>query len=75
MNKSNELGDALVVEGGRHDTALSPKLALAREQWFLESRDVPRVRWRPREMLRLPKRRIPSERRTILLLRFERRAT
>jgi hypothetical protein len=42
MNQGNELGDALVVEGGRHDTALvSPKLALAREQWFLESRDVP----------------------------------
>ena len=33
MNQGNELGDALVVEGGRHDTALvSPKLALAREQ-------------------------------------------
>jgi hypothetical protein len=42
MNQGNEPGDALVVEGGRHDTALvSPKLALAREQWFLESRDVP----------------------------------
>jgi hypothetical protein len=33
------------------------------------------ARWRPREMLRLPKRRMPSERQTILLLRFERRAT
>jgi hypothetical protein len=42
MNQGNEPGDALVVEGGRHDTALvSPKLALAREQWFLESRDMP----------------------------------
>jgi len=27
MNQGNELGDALVVEGGRHDTALvSPSL-------------------------------------------------
>ena len=42
MNQGNEPGDALVVEGGRHDTALvSPKLAVAREQWFLESRDMP----------------------------------
>ncbi|MDQ6869448.1 MAG: hypothetical protein M3178_14125 [Pseudomonadota bacterium] len=39
MNQGNEPGDALVVEGGRHDTALvSPKLAVAREQSFL---DVP----------------------------------
>ena len=70
MNQGNELGDA-VVEGGRHDSA---GVALAREQWFLESRDVP-VCDGAREMLRLPKRRMPSERRTILLLRFERRAT
>src|ERR1700730_11021481 len=35
-------GDALVVEGGRHDTALvSPKLAVAREQWFLEAGTCP----------------------------------
>jgi hypothetical protein len=33
MNQGSELGDALVVESGRHDTALgSPKLAPAREQ-------------------------------------------
>ena len=33
MNQGCELGDALVVEGGRHDTALvSPKLALAGQQ-------------------------------------------
>jgi hypothetical protein len=40
MNQGNEPGDALVVEGGRHDTALvSPKLALGLVN--LASRDMP----------------------------------
>ena len=59
MNQGNEPGDALVVEGGRHDTALvSPSLV---SSGFLKAGRAG-VRWRPREMLRLPKRRMPSER-------------
>jgi hypothetical protein len=37
IRQDNELGDALVVEGRRHGAVV----AKAREQWFLESRDVP----------------------------------
>jgi hypothetical protein len=61
MNQGNELGDALVVEGGRHDTALvSPSLVSSGS--LMSSGSLKGVRWRPREMLRLPKRRMPSER-------------
>jgi hypothetical protein len=42
---------------------------------FLKARMCQCAMAAPREMLRLPKRRMPSERRTILLLRFEHRAT
>jgi hypothetical protein len=57
MRQGNELGDALVVEVERHDTALvSRKLALAREQFFLKAGTCPCAMALPRK-LRLLKRR------------------
>jgi hypothetical protein len=75
MNQSNELGDALVGRAGamirRWYRQSSPSLV---SSGFLRAGRA-RARWRPRKMLRLPKRRMQSECRTILLLRFERQAT